>query len=46
MTNLYWLRSYVRLLGRKSDAYNSDSGHIQFFRMKEIVGLIDGADYI
>lgn len=42
---LYWLRSYVSsVLGRKSDAYNSDSGHIQFFRMKEIVGLIDGAD--
>jgi len=32
-------------LGRKSDAYNTDSGHIQFFRMKDIENLIETAGF-
>ena len=44
---LNWLKSVIgAVVGRKSDAYNADSGHIQFFRMKDIEGLIDAADLI
>jgi len=28
-----------KIIGRKSSAYNSDSGHIQFFKMKELKNL-------
>lgn len=42
-----WLKSVLgAIVGRKSNAYNSDSGHIQFFKMKDIEQLIEGADLI
>ena len=38
--------SITRLLGRKSSAYNSDSGHIQFFRMKDLQKLYTSSDLV
>ena len=44
---LNWLRSIIAaVVGRNSDAYNADSGHIQFFKMKEIEALISASNLI
>ena len=37
-----WL--IARLIGRKSVAYNSDSGHIQFFKMKDLKNLYNASE--
>ena len=37
-----WL--IARLIGRRSVAYNSDSGHIQFFKMKDLKNLYDASE--
>ena len=37
-----WL--IARLIGRRSVAYNSDSGHIQFFKMKDLKNLYNASE--